>query len=62
MKLSECLATDIQKKIQLTEDMVHEIEEAQPQKASQLRSQLYAIQVILNEIEDEYLELETNIA
>lgn len=58
MELAEGLATDIQKKIQLTEDMVKKIEDSQPQKASELRGQLYAIQVILNEIEDEYLELE----
>ncbi|HKJ31782.1 MAG TPA: hypothetical protein VKA34_08135 [Balneolales bacterium] len=61
MKLDECLASDFQRKIQLTEDMVHEVEETQPQKASELRSQLYAIQVILNEIEDEYVELHSQV-
>ncbi|HKJ44314.1 MAG TPA: hypothetical protein VJ991_00680 [Balneolales bacterium] len=60
MELSECLADDVESKIKLTEDMVEEIGISNPEKASELRGQLYSIQVILNEIEDEYLELKAH--
>jgi hypothetical protein len=60
MELSECLADDVESKIKLTEDMVEEIGITHPEKASELRGRLYSIQVILNEIEDEYLELKAH--
>lgn len=57
MEIAESLAADLQNKIEMTEDMIHEFEHTRPKKAIELRGRLYAIQVILNEIEDEYVEM-----
>ena len=57
MEIAESLADDIQNKIEMTEDMIHEFEHSSPRKAIELRGRLYAIQVILNEIEEEYVEM-----
>ncbi len=55
MKTSDSLAIDIESKIELTEELIDELRDTDPQRALHLRSRLYAIQVILNEIEDEFL-------
>ena len=57
MDISEPLLYDLQNKLEITEDMIHEFEHSKPQKALELRGRLYAIQVLLNEIEDEFLEM-----
>ncbi len=56
MKMADTLALDIENKIDLTEELIEELKDSDPQRALRLRGQLYAIQVILNEIEDEYLD------
>lgn len=56
MDIAESLAYDMQEKIKLTEEMIHEFEQTEPQKAIELRGRLYEIQVLLNEIEEDYLE------
>lgn len=57
MEIAESLANDLQNKIEMTEDMIHQFEQTSPQKVIELRGRLYAIQVLLNEIEEEYVEM-----
>lgn len=57
MDIAESLADDLHNKIEMTEDMIHEFEHTKPQKVIELRGRLYAIQVLLNEIEEEYVEM-----
>lgn len=57
MEITEAVAEDLQSKMDITERMISHLEVDEPQKASELRSHIYAIQVLLNEIEEAYLDM-----
>lgn len=57
MEISEAVAADVQSKLNITHEMIRNLERNSPRKASELRSHLYAIQVLLNELEEAYLDM-----